>query len=235
MLPERLSDLRKFYAILSRLERRLKGPRTLADCSGRMPWPERGVFFFFENGEQRSDSGAGPRVVYVGTHAITRGSQTTLWHRLSQHRGQADNGGGNHRGSIFRLIVGASLIERDKHSYPTWSDKSSASRDVRDREHPSECAVSKIIRAMPFLWLSIEDTPGPDSLRSYVKRNAIALLSNYERVALDPSSHNWLGRFCDRERVRLSGLWDSNHVDETYDPAFLDCLDRLVTEMETPR
>ena len=196
-----------------------------------MPWPERGVFFFFENGEQRSDSGAGPRVVYVGTHAITRGSQTTLWHRLSQHRGQAIMVAETTEDRSS--IVGASLIERDKHSYPTWGDKSSASRDVRDREHPSECAVSKIIRAMPFLWLSIEDTPGPDRFAATLS----GMPSPYSATTSSgthPSSHNWLGRFCDRERVRLSVFWDSNHVDETYDPAFLDCLDRLV-EMETPR
>jgi hypothetical protein len=235
MLPERLSDLLKFYSILLRLKEKLKGHRTLADCSGHMCWPERGVYFFFENGEQRSNTGVGARVVRVGTHAITRASRTTLWRRLSQHRGQVGSGGGNHRGSIFRLIVGTSLITRDSYSYPTWGNKSSAPREVRNLEHPHECAVSKIIGAMPFLWLSIDDAPGPESLRGYVERDAIALLSNYQRPALDPPSNNWLGQFCDRERVRLSGLWNSNHVDETYDPAFLDRFDRLVADMETPR
>lgn len=235
MLPERLSDLLKFYSILLRLEKKLKGHRTLADCYGRTRWPQRGIYFFFENGEQRSDTGVGARVVRVGTHAITSASRTTLWRRLSQHRGQVGSGGGNHRGSIFRLIVGTSLIKRDNYSYPTWGNKSSAPREVRILEHPNECAVSKIIGAMPFLWLSIDDTPGPESLRGYVERNAIALLSNYQRPALDPPSNNWLGRFCDRERVRLSGLWNSNHVDEPYNPAFLDRFDRLVTDMETPQ
>jgi hypothetical protein len=49
-------------------------------------------------------------IVRVGTHALETGSQTTLWKRLSQHRGQARSGSGNHRGSIFRLIVGTALI-----------------------------------------------------------------------------------------------------------------------------
>ena len=55
---------------------------------------------------------------------------------------------------------------------------------------------------MPFLWLAIEDTAGPDSLRCYIERNSIALLSNYEKPPLDPPSRHWLGHYCDRERVR---------------------------------
>ena len=82
----------------------------LRACHGRMPWPRRGVYFFFEEGEVRSDSGSGPRVVRVGTHALTDRSKTTLWNRLAQHRGVARSGGGNHRGSVFRLLVGQALL-----------------------------------------------------------------------------------------------------------------------------
>jgi hypothetical protein len=83
---------------------------------------------------------------------------------------------------------------------------------------------------MPFLWLAVEDAPGPESLRGYIERNAIALLSNYKRPALDPASAAWLGHSCDRERVRASGLWNSNHVEESYDPAFLETLSKLVSD-----
>jgi hypothetical protein len=41
---------------------------------------------------------------------------------------------------------------------------------------------------------------------------------------VDASSSAWLGRVCDRERVRDSGLWNNRHVDKDYDPAFLDKL-----------
>ena len=54
--------------------------------------------------------------------------------RLSQHMGQQASGGGNHRGSIFRLIVGASLIRRDGREFSTWGDKKTASRDVKSGE-----------------------------------------------------------------------------------------------------
>ena len=88
---------------------------------------------------------------------------------------------------------------------------------------------------MPFLWLAVEDEPGPQSLRGYIERNAIALLSNYSRRTLDPPSETWLGRRCNRERVRNSGLWNSNHVDETFDPGFLVCFERLVQGIEPAR
>jgi hypothetical protein len=94
--------------------------------------------------------------------------------------------------------------------------------------------VSRVIGAMPFLWLAINDEPGAESLRGHIERNTIALLSNFGRKPLDPPSAGWLGHYCDRERVRKSGLWNSNHADERYDPAFISALEQLVTEMEPP-
>jgi hypothetical protein len=83
---ERQHDLSEFYSILDRLEKQIGGARSLADCRGRMDWPGRGVYFFREPGELRTDTGVGPRIVRVGTHALRAGSSTKLWTRLSQHR-----------------------------------------------------------------------------------------------------------------------------------------------------
>ena len=94
-IDERLGYLLKFYALLETLEKNIGGARTLATCSGRMNWPMRGVYFFREFGEIRSDTGVGPRIVRVGTHALKPGSSTKLWTRLSQHKGPqfVDKGG----------------------------------------------------------------------------------------------------------------------------------------------
>lgn len=230
-MEARLSDLQRFYELMDELARRLGGPRHLSACSGRLSWPERGVYFFYEDGEERAGSGSGPRVVRVGTHALKSGSGTTLWNRLSQHRGSAGSGGGNHRGSIFRLIVGTALMARDGHDCPTWDDRrSTAPREVRTAEQPFERHVSAVIGAMPFLWLPIEDESGPESDRGVIERGAIALLSEWGKEAIDPPSETWLGRYCSRQRVRESGLWNANHVDETYDPSFLDRLEQLVAQ-----
>ena len=80
---------------------------------------------------------------------------------------------------------------------------------------------------MRFLWLAIDDEAGRDSMRGTIERNAIALLSNYGKEPLDPPSPHWLGHHCNRPLVRASGLWNNNHVDERYDPVFLDRLERL--------
>ncbi len=231
----RLDDLQRFYSLLFELEESLGGARQLAHCSGRMAWPERGVYFFMEPGETRSHSGRGPRIVRVGTHALKPKGRQTLWKRLYQHKGVARSGGGNHRGSIFRLIVGTALIERDAIDCDSWDDRrGSAPREVRERELPLERAVSQVIGSMSFLWLSVDDEPGPQSLRGFIERNAIALLSNYGKPPIDPPSDSWLGSHCTREKVRTSGLWNSNHVDERYDPAFLDALASQLNQAEAP-
>lgn len=88
-LMSRLSQLRQFYRTLGILEERLGGVRRLSQCTGRMSWPRRGVYFFMESGEVRTDTGQGLRVVRVGTHALNAGSKTKLWDRLATHRGSA--------------------------------------------------------------------------------------------------------------------------------------------------
>jgi hypothetical protein len=230
MSDERFQHLIRFYSIFDKLERKIGGARRLKECSRLMDWPSRGVYFFHEAAENRTQSGYGARIVRVGTHALKAASGTKLWTRLSQHKGQS-NLGGNNRGSIFRQIVGAALINRHGYDCPTWGVGNTAKNDLRRREHFIECEVSGTIGNMPFLWLTIDDEAGPDSLRGCIERNSIGLLSNYRRSPLDPPSHDWLGRHCNRERVRGAGLWNSNHVDNQYDPAFLDILERLVSPM----
>ena len=227
MQGTREGHLRRFYDCLAELEERTGGKRRLGDGRGPIPRTARGVYFFFEPGEARSDSGSGSRVVRVGTHGLTANTKSTLWSRLAQHRGKAKAPGGNHRGSIFRLLVGDSLIRRDGLEFPSWGVKQSAPKDVRALECELEARVSRRLAELPYLWLQIDDEPGPGSLRGVVERNSIALLSNWEKDALDGPTAQWLGHSCSRERVRGSGLWNQNHVDEKYDPGFLGSLEEL--------
>ena len=180
-------------------------------------------------------AGEGLRVVRVGTHGLKTPSHSTLWGRLSQHRGTS-RGSGNHRGSIFRLLLGIALVRREDIGLPpSWGvggDPGVAARrlglgraDVKSAEADLEARVSRYLGDMPFLWLGVGDEPGPASQRGLIERNAIALLSSYREPSPDPPSVDWLGRFSDRERVRRSGLWNNNHVDEDYDPSFLDILE----------
>jgi len=83
---------------------------------------------------------------------------------------------------------------------------------------------------MRFLWLPVDDAPSPKSLRSYVERNAIALLSNWNRLAIDPPSRRWLGR-AGSEKIRGSGLWNDDYVDATDAPEFRGVMRRLVANL----
>ena len=132
---QRRADLLEFYRILSDLQIRHGGARYLKDCNGKLDWPERGVYFFFEKGENRSKSDQGLRVTRVGTHALSATSRTSLWNRLSQHRGAQNTGGGNHRGSVFRKLVGSAMIAKDRHlSCSTWGQGNSATSAIRKSE-----------------------------------------------------------------------------------------------------
>jgi len=234
----RLSDIVRFYTLLDRLEQRVGGKRTLAHLSTHRDWPRRGVYFFFEPTEFRTESGTGPRVARIGTHALSAGARSTLRQRLAQHRG-SKSGGGNHRGSIFRLLVGGALQARgDVERCASWGvkgdvAKASASLNIgRDSvvsiEAPIEQAVTSWLAHMPFVWLDIDDEPASDSLRGIIERNTIALLSNYERSVIDPPSPAWLGQFSDSPLVRGSGLWNQRHVGEIHDGSFLDKLENLI-------
>ena len=99
----------------------------------------------------------------------------------------------------------------------------SADTATRAAERLLEEQVSRYIGAMPCLFLAVDDDPGPTSMRGYIERNSIGLLS--ADPSLDPPSFQWLGRHCPREKVRQSGLWNQNHVSQGYESQFLDTLD----------
>ena len=219
----------RFYELLEQLEINMGGSRRVGGLTGRMRWPERGVCFFFEPGERRSGSGAGLRVVHVGTHAVSAGSKSTLWRRVRQHRGTIDPLGGNHRGSVFRKLVGEAMMARTPSvGCANWGEKKRGSRDEVDSERRLEELVSRRIGQMSLLFLPVEDAPGPDSLRAFVKRNTVALLSGFVEGWIDPPSSHWLGRHSSSERVRCSGLWNRNNVDDAVDSRFLGVLVDLV-------
>ena len=219
----RHDDLNTFYALLDRLKGKFGGFRYLRDCTGKSGWPERGLYFFFEEGELRQD-GVNPRVVRIGTHAVSEGSETSLWDRLHTHRGHAD-GGGNHRGSIFRKRIGEALLRDGDHPEDVkkaWGRGSTAPKSIRVAEHLLEIEVSRYIGRMPFLWLEVDDQPSRHSKRGYLERNAIALLSNFQKPVIDPASKGWLGLRSGEPTICESGLWNTNHVERSYDPRFLE-------------
>ena len=234
----RKRDIERLYRLLEELEEIVGGKQKLKDCTGYMDWPDRGVYVFFAPDEYRG-SGDQLRVTRIGTHAVSEGSSTSLWDRLRTHRGAKRGtyeGGGNHRGSVFRKRVGEAFVERESlnDEYPHWGEGSSAKRERRLDELEMERRVSDYLRDLPFLWLNVNDEPSADSQRAYIERNMIALLSNYQRDTVDARSDGWLGKHSRSEKIRKSGLWNVNHVDEEYDEGFLDRLESAISETTAP-
>ncbi|MEV5574715.1 hypothetical protein AB0L06_32160 [Spirillospora sp. NPDC052269] len=232
MREHRRLDTDRFYAVLDELAGRLGGPRLLKDCAPTDGWPQHGVEFFLEDGQARAGESR-LRVVRVGSHALRATSQATFWTRLTQHRGPVRGGNagvGNHRGSIFRQHVGSALLQDGQWSdevQMSWGQKM-VSPAQREAEYPLERAVSDRIGAMPLIWLDVPDREQRISIRA----NSISLLSRCNG-GIHPISPGWLGLDAENENVRRSGLWNSEHVDDVYEPAFLDLIEARLKA--TPR
>ena len=220
---ESLDDLERFYGLMDRLEENTGERRRLSDCDPATD-PELGVvYFFFENGERRSGSGKGDRVVRVGKCKKFRRRIST------QHKGPADE---MVRGSVFRKWVHNALFlkfrETEFADWPDITEENIAGMLEAlnpDRQQRLARATSKHMWPMELLFVPI----GRESSRQYIERNAIALLSEYGvDDPIDPPSRRWLGRHSRSDRIRSSGLWNSTHVANGYEPAFLDRLERYV-------
>ncbi len=225
--PSLLDDHHRFYRLLARLAEK-QGLPQLRQCSSGISWPERGVYFFFEPEEYRRLDSWQRRVVRVGTHGVSEGSRSRLWTRLRTHLGTSQSLG-NHRSSVFRLHVGAALIQRSgtRATMPHWGQGQSASAEVRQSEQVLEKQVSEFLGHLQLAWIAVEDDPGPKSDRAYIERNAIGLLTS-SRVPLDYPSRKWLGNWSPHAAIRRHGLWNLDHVGTGYDRRFLDVLETYV-------
>lgn len=209
----RLSHLKKFYTLMKALERNIGSKRKLGNTHGRMYWPQQGVYFFFEKGESRKRSGNGERVVRVGTHALNPRENTTLWRRIRSHRGTMAQPGTAQRNSVFRKWAGNSLCRTHfVDDCPPWPQ---LRHELSHEEQMDvESWINDHMLPMNHLFLPVDDRED----RAYIERKAIGLLSEYgEDKKIDPAPRRWLGRYCDSERVRKSGLWQSDYVDDLYD------------------
>jgi hypothetical protein len=87
---------------------------------------------------------------------------------------------------------------------------------------------------MTILWLAIPVEAGPDSDRSFIEKNAIALLASIGRQVDSPSG-KWLGIYSPTPAIRDSGLWNIDYTNYNYDNRFLEVLSRYVDAMAGKR
>jgi hypothetical protein len=221
---ERLADLQKLYAILAKM-RGMPGQFVKLSELRSHGLPEKGIYFFFDRDEKSRISGQLPRLVRIGTHGVSLGSKATLWQRLRTHRGTGD-ASGNHRSSIFRLHVGAALLASRSSTHTSWGRGQDAPQEVRQLEISLEREVSQYLGQLLVAHIAVSDAAGPDSDRSYLERNSIAIVSG--GTGLDWPSQHWLGSKSPSASIRDSGLWNVNYVGEEYDAEFLKVLESYV-------
>lgn len=217
--------LRSIYGLLSQAIER-GDSFLLAELSTRS-LPRKGVYIFLDDAELNF-LGDCPRIVRIGTHGVSAGSKSTLRNRLRNHLGTAE-GGGNHRGSIFRLHVGQALLTRDgRHrDFPSWGSGQDAPLEVRGSESVLEREVGQYLRRLRVVVIELDDPSSKKSLRAYVESNLIALLTE-GGAPLDVPNPNWLGKWADADAIRSSGLWNVRDVGRRYDARAISLLlDRL--------
>lgn len=213
------------YKVISRLVKK-SGLRRLKDViDGDMP--DSGVYLFFDERERRLKDTDQLRIVRVGTHGVASGSKASLRNRMRTHFGTAA-GEGNHRSSIFRLHTGRSLINAKlAPAIESWG-RSVGDKSALLAERELEQAVSRYLAELSVLLIAVPGESDKGNDRAYLEQNLIALLSN-ARKPLDPPSCEWLGLSSAKQEIRKSGLWNVNHVDQRFDPKYLDILDYYVS------
>ena len=212
----RISDINRLYKLLGDLAYK-RPPQLLSACLKSNVSSLGGVYFFYECGEYRSAS-ATPRL-----RVVRVGKSTTLCNRLLQHKGNK-SGGGNHRASIFRLLVGTALLAKNQRQCIGWDINGPPSRGMPIARPEVERWVTGTLGQMWVLWLPIKNK----AKRNFIESNAIALLSNYSKITVDCPSWGWLGYHCTRPKVRKSGLWNQDYVGRPYDQKFLTELGKLI-------
>jgi hypothetical protein len=157
--------------------------------------PSKGIYFFYEDGELCERDGVRlERIVRVGTH---RG-QGNLPGRLHYHYY------GNKNGSVFRKHMGGAILAQADPNDPrlsTW-----LAQDTPTLAEV-ESQVSQILRnRFRFRCIRVDDA----NQRLALEECLIGTLSG---CAYCRPSATWLGKFARDEKIRLSGLWNSQHTD----------------------
>lgn len=235
--------LDELYRHLNTLREQTNGPYTLTECDGQLDWPDRGLYIFFDHDSNlRHDPPSEWTISRIGTVGVSTGSSNTLWQRLRTHRGTTSGdyeGGGNHRGSVWRRHVGRAIIERDGLDYPTWGTTHGegfdcSTEDVRMQELPLERRVSDYIRDLPFLVVDVDDPPGPTSDRAYLEQNLIGLVSHKRRASPSCGRDEWVGDFNPRPEIHRTGLWNVQHTGTLFDQSVLQTLETYIESTDSP-
>ena len=161
-----------------------------------------GLYFFYEDGERSEHAGEG-RAVRVGNHPNKQGG---LVSRLKAHYT------GNKNSSVFRKFLGGALLRRGDPDSPClapspgkghWEHQNDK---ACERCQPLEEEVSQLLRSsFRFRCVEVVDQAERNDLES-------VLIATIAACPVCEPSVTWLGRYAYSDKVRSSGLWNSQDV-----------------------
>jgi len=171
-----------------------------------------GLYFFYEDGEV-SQHGPQGRIVRVGNHPRSQGG---LVNRLRMHYS------GNKNSSVFRKFLGGALLRRANANDTCLSPAPGKGHwEKQDAKAcplcmPTEAQVSQLLRQR-FTFRCVQN--GDRDERNRLEGLLVATLA---ACGVCRPSSSWLGLCAYSEKVRESGLWNSQYVgDPTIDQSTL--------------
>lgn len=165
--------------------------------------PENGIYIIFEKGELFDSF---DRIVRVGTHT----GDKQLRSRLNQHFVKE-----NKNRSIFRKNIGRCLLNKDQSSYQSlWeldiTSKAEKEKNLKlldlDFEKKTEKRISDYIQNNLSFCVFQIDTK---EQRLFWESKIVSTLAKSNE--LKPST-NWLGNSSTKEKIKESGLWQVNEL-----------------------
>jgi len=166
--------------------------------------PKNGIYIVFEKGEKAHNT---DRIVRIGTHT----GQNNLPVRLKEHFYNE-----NKNRSIFRKNIGRAFIQNDKYLeiwnkdfIPKKNREQYANKINPKKQADIEQQVSDYIRKnISFVILPVEN----EKQRLALEAKIIGTVSLCKECF---PSKKWLGLSSSKKNIRLSGLWQKQHLFST--------------------
>ena len=164
---------------------------------------KNGVYILFEKNEFGHN---GERIVRIGSHT----GNDNLIKRLEEHFYKE-----NKDRSIFRKNIGRALLNKKNDRYLDVWDIDFTKSEVKKKygqfvdksyQENIEQEVSKYIRDN-FTFSVIEILDKKERLNT--EKNIINIISSCNECS---PSDNWLGRFSTIEKIKRSGMWQTQHI-----------------------
>lgn len=180
--------------------------------------PENGIYFFYERGEIWGHGRDKQRIVRIGTCKSGNFKSRIAEHYLLDERKMNFDSkqAAPRERSIFRKNIGRALLNKRKSGYLNIWEIDFTDRKTREQkahlrnvrfEKNLERQITKILREnFSFRFIEIENEMGREGLEA-------RLIGTVAQCRLCRSSKNWLGIHSPINKIRQSGLWLVQHLE----------------------